>query len=130
MVLISNLMLYWVYIDHLTFKPYGSEDGTLLRQAYLQSISDKIPYLIPPDKGNVYPINDVQGTKVYHSLKENLTNLTSLGRKETLVTVESKIARSFELNHARGLMEEQFIQLVEEESEYTSQGKRKIGRKK
>ena len=53
-----------------------------------------------------------------------------MGSKETLVTAASIISKSFELNHAREFMEEQFSQLVEEKSAYVSQGKRKIGRNK
>ena len=47
-----------------------------------------------------------------------------------MVTAASIIAKLFEFNHARELMEEQFSQVVEEKSAYVSQGKQEIGRKK
>ena len=40
------------------------------------------------------------------------------------------MAKSFEFNHAREFIEEQFSQLVEDKYAYSGQGKRKIGRKK
>ena len=43
-----------------------------------KEFSDKIAYLICPDKPIFQEDNDVQGTKVFQSLKENLTNLTFL----------------------------------------------------
>ena len=52
-----------------------------------------------------------------------------MGRKETSVTAARIIDRSIELNHARELREEQFIQLAEEKSACVSKGKRKIGKK-
>ena len=68
--------------------------------------------------------------KFYHSLKSILANITCGGRKETSFTAVSIIAKSFELNHSRELMEEHFCKLVEEKSAYVSQGRQKIGRKK
>ena len=41
----------------------------------------------------------------FHSLKENLTNITFWGRKETSVTATSIIDKTFELKHDRALME-------------------------
>ena len=38
--------------------------------------SDKIAYIICPDNPKFHKHNDVQGTKVYQPLKENLTNIT------------------------------------------------------
>ena len=67
---------------------------------------------------------------VYQSLKENLSKITFLGRKETSVTAAIIIAKSFKLKHARILMEEHFILLVEEKSAYVSQGKQKTGKSK
>ena len=89
----------------------------------------KQTYLICPNNPTFYRNNDVQVTQVYQSLKENLTNLTFLGKKKTLVTAASIIYKPFALNHARELTEEHFIQLVEDKSAYVSEGKRKIGRK-
>ena len=43
--------------------------------------SDKIAYLVYPYNPNFHKHNDTQVTKVYQSQKENLTNLTFLGRK-------------------------------------------------
>ena len=46
-----------------------------------KEFSEKIAYLICPDNTTFYEHNDVQGTKIYQSLKENLTNITFLGSK-------------------------------------------------
>ena len=54
---------------------------------------DKISYLICPEHPTFHHQDDVQGTKVYQSLKENLTNLAFLGRKETSFTDESIISK-------------------------------------
>ena len=59
-----------------------------------EAFSDKIAYLIFPYNPMFHKHNYVQGTKVYQSLKENLTNINFLGRKETLFTAAS-IAKSF-----------------------------------
>ena len=61
---------------------------------------EKIAYLIYPDNPTFHEHNDVQGTKVYQSLKEILKNLTSGGKKETSVTAASIIAKLFKFNHA------------------------------
>ena len=78
-------------------------------QEDFQRIFRKNAYLICPDNTIFHAHNDGQGTKVYQSLKENLTNITLLGSKETSVTAASIIAKSFEFNYCRKLMEEQFI---------------------
>ena len=85
-----------------------------------KEFSDKLSYLICPDDPTFNKHMDVQGTKVYQSLKENLTNLTFLGRKETSVTAEIITAKLFKLNYYRELMEEQFSNLIEEKSTYVS----------
>ena len=74
-----------------------------------KEFSGKTAYLICPDNTTFHEHNDVQGTKVYQSLRENLTNITFLGSKETLVTSASIIAKSFEFNYFRKLTEENFI---------------------
>ena len=67
--------------------------------------SDKIAYLVYPYNPNFHKHNDTQVTKVYQSQKENLTNLTFLGRKEISATAANIIAKSFELNLACELTE-------------------------
>ena len=63
------------------------EGRKLMRANYIfKSFSDKIDYLICPENKLFHKQNDVRQTKVFLSLKENLTNLAFLGRKETLVT--------------------------------------------
>ena len=86
---------------------YSEIEGlTLMRvKNIFKSFLDKIAYLICPDKPTFHEYNDVQGTKVYNSLKENLKNLAFWVRKETSVTAASIITKSFEFNHARELME-------------------------
>ena len=93
-----------------------------------KSFSDKISYLICPENPSFHEHNDVQGTKFFESLKENLTNLTFLGRKETSITAASIISKSFDLKHACALTEEKFSHLAEDESASMSQGKQKIGK--
>ena len=61
----------------------------------LKLFSEKIAYLICLDNPTFHKHNDIQGTKVYHSLKEILTNITFLVRKETSVTAVSIIDKSF-----------------------------------
>ena len=58
-------------------------EGRKLMQSkqIFKEFSDKIAYLICPDNPTFHKHYDVRGTKVYQSLKENLTNLTFLGRK-------------------------------------------------
>ena len=74
-----------------------------------KAFSEKIAYLICQDNTTFHEHNNVQGTKVYQSLKENLTNITFLGRKETSVTSAIIIAKSFKFNYYCELMEERFI---------------------
>ena len=90
----------------------------------------KIAYLICPDNPTFQKYNDVKGNCFYQPIKENLTNLIFLGRKETLVTAVIILYKSSELNHSRGFMEDHFSQLSEEKYACISQGKLKIGRKK
>ena len=72
----------------------------------------KIAYLICWYNPTFHKHNDVQGTKFYQSLKDNLTNVKFLGRKEASVTAAIIISKSFDFNHAREWMEEQFSKLV------------------
>ena len=95
-----------------------------------KAFQEKITYLICPDNPTFHKYINVQRTEVYQSLKENLTNITFWGRKETLFTATSIIDKSFQFDNDRELIEEQFSQLVEDKSAYVSQGKRKIGRNK
>ena len=78
-----------------------------------KAFSDKIACLICPNKLTFHKDNDVKVTKVYQPLKENLTNLTFLVRKETPDTAASIITIPFEFNLAPECTEEQFSQLVE-----------------
>ena len=57
------------------------------------SSSEKIAYLICLDGPTFHKHNDVQGTRVYQSLKESLTNLTFLGREDKSVTAASIITK-------------------------------------
>ena len=77
-------------------------EGRKIMQAkhIFKAFSDKITYLVCPSNPNFHKHEDVQGTKVYQSLKENLTNLTFLGRKKTSVTAARIISKSFELDYA------------------------------
>ena len=59
-----------------------------------------------------------------------LTNLTFLGKKETLVTAAIIITKPFKFNNVHELMEEKSVQFVEHKYACVSQGERKIGRKK
>ena len=92
--------------------------------------SDKIDYLIWPDNPTFPENNDVKGIKFFQSLKENLTNIIFLGRKETLVTAARIIAKSCELKHARAFMEENFNKLGEHKYASIIQGKQKNGKEK
>ena len=78
-------------------------EGRKIMQAkeIFKSFLYKIAYLICPYNPTFHKQNGVKGTKIYQSLKENLTNLTLLGRKETLVTAARITAKPFELNNAR-----------------------------
>ena len=100
-------------------------EGRKLMQSkqIFKAFSDKIYYLIYPQNPNLHGNNDVQETKVFQSLKENLTNPTFLEITETSVTAASIISESFELKHARQLMEEHFSQLGEYNSASVSQRK-------
>ena len=51
-----------------------------------KAFPDKIAYLLCTYNPTFHESIDVQGTKFYQSLKENLTNLNFLGRKETAGT--------------------------------------------
>ena len=63
-----------------------------------KAFSEKIAYLICPDKPKFHEHNYVQGTKVYHQFKENLTNNTSLGREKPPVTAASISSKHFQKN--------------------------------
>ena len=65
----------------------------MLVKHIFKAFSDKITYLICPDRPTFHKDNCVQGTKVYQSLKENLSNLTFGGRKETAVIAARIIAK-------------------------------------
>ena len=68
------------------------EGRQLMRDKHIfKAFTDKIAYLIFPDKPTFNKDDDLQGTKVYQSLKENLTNITFLGGKKTSVTAASII---------------------------------------
>ena len=66
-----------------------------------RELSEKNDSPIYLDNPNFHEHNYVQGTNIYQSLKENLTNITFLGKKETSVTAAIIISKSFKLNHAR-----------------------------
>ena len=53
----------------------------MIDKQIFKSISEKIDYLICLDNPTFHKRNDVQGTKIYQSLKENLSNLTLWGSK-------------------------------------------------
>ena len=88
-----------------------------------KTFSDKISYLICPEHPIFQQLHDKQGMNVYQSLKENLTNITFMGRKEASVTSVIIIAKSLELKHAHELTEEQFSHLGEYKYSYISQRK-------
>ena len=70
------------------------EGRQLMKSKHIfKAFSDKIAYLICPDRPTFHKDNGVQGTKVYQSLKENLSNLTFGGRKETAVIAARIIAK-------------------------------------
>ena len=99
------------------------EGRTFMRfKRIFKAVLGKIYYLIYPDNPTFREHNYVQETKVFQSLKENLTNIAFWRRKETSVTAMSIITKSFEFNRVRELMEEDFSQLVEEKSAYVSKG--------
>ena len=53
------------------------EGRQLMRSKHIcKAFSDKIAYLIYPDDPTFHKDGDVQVTKVYQSLKEDLTNIT------------------------------------------------------
>ena len=58
-----------------------------------KALSDKIAYLICPDNPTFHEHNNVKGTKVNKSLKENLTNPSFLIWNKTLVTAVRIISK-------------------------------------
>ena len=84
-------MRYPINIGIWRMKKWKEENYEI--QADLQSTSRKKYHLICPDSANFHGHNYVQGTKVYQSLIENLTNITFLGRKETSFTSENIISK-------------------------------------
>ena len=69
-----------------------------------KSFSDKIAYLICPEQPTFHQQDYAQGMNVYQSMKENLSNITFLGSKETSVVAASIIAKSFKFKHVYALM--------------------------
>ena len=67
----------------------------VISKQIFKAFSEKNSYLVCPDNPTFQEHNDVQGTKVYHSHKENLTNITFWGRKKRQSHLRSIIFKSF-----------------------------------
>ena len=97
--MVSYLELNTKLTNEIPNKGWNMADSEMERRNFMRSkhifksFSDKITYLIYPDKLTFHKHNDLQGTRVYQSPKEILTNFTFWGRKETSVAAASIIAR-------------------------------------
>ena len=72
----------------------------------------------------------MQERKFFNKVKENITNLTVFGSRDTSITCESIIAACFKLKDDCMFVEYPYSQLREEKSASVSIGKRNMGKVK
>ena len=79
----------------------GTEQRKLIQANHtFKQTSNKIAYLNYPEHPTFHKWDDAKGMNIYQSMKQNLSNITFMGRKERWVASVGIISKSFKLKHA------------------------------